>query len=158
MMPLVNRRAFNLALGASLAALAAGCSQQPPGPKAVKLGRDVCEHCNMIVSELRFAAQTWDAKRRRARVFDDFGCAVLHAAAASELDDPAHLVWGADSTADLKAQAVWLDARKASYRDGLHTPMGYGYAGGPAGAFPLAYEAALAAIRKKALCQPTSAT
>jgi len=143
--------------GASLSALVAGCSQPPPGPKAIKLGRDVCDHCNMIVSELRFAVQTWDAKRHRARVFDDFGCAVLHAANAGELDDPALLFWVADSKAESKTVGAWLEARSASYRDGFHTPMGHGYAAAAAGVYPLTYDMALAAVRKKALCQPTSA-
>lgn len=158
-MPQFSRRAFSrLAAGASLGALLAGCAQPTPAPRAIKLGRDVCDHCNMIVSELRFAAQTWDAKRGRARVFDDFGCAVLHAATAGELDRPEHLFWVSDSRAESKTVGTWLEARSASYRDGFHSPMGYGYAAAAAGAYPLTYDAALAAIRKKALCLPTAAT
>ena len=151
----LSRRAFSrLALGASLAALGAGCSRPTPGPKALKLGRDVCEHCNMIISEQRYAAQTWDAGRHRARLYDDVGCAVLAAANAGELDDPKLLFW----VADAKGGAGWIAAREASYRDGFHTPMGHGYAAAPAGVWPLTYDAMLAAVRRKALCQPTSAT
>lgn len=159
MMPKLSRRAFSrLAAGAGLGALVAGCSQPPPGPKTLKLGRDVCDHCNMIISEGRYAAQIWDAKRGRPSLFDDFGCAVLHAASAGGLDKPDLMFWVADASQDPRAAPVWLEARKASYRDGFHTPMGYGYAAAPGGVWPIDYDGALAAVRKKALCQPTSAT
>ncbi|MBK9080955.1 MAG: hypothetical protein IPL88_02190 [Rhizobiales bacterium] len=152
---ILNRRAFSrLALGASLAALAAGCSRPTPGPKAITLGRDVCEHCNMIISELRYAAQIWDARRTRARLFDDVGCAVSFAAVAGEIDDPGLLFW----VADAGKPGAWLEARTASYKDGFQTPMGHGYAAAPAGQWPTSYADMLAAVRKKALCEPASAT
>lgn len=150
----LSRRGFNRLLGgASLAALAA-CGKPEPAPKTIKLGRDVCEHCNMIVSELRFAAQNWDAKRGRARVFDDIGCAVSFATLDGSLDDQALLFWVADATHG----GVWLDARKASYKGGFQTPMGHGYAAAPAGEWPVDYAAMVAAVRKKALCQPAQPT
>lgn len=151
----LTRRAFSrLAAGASLAALAAGCSREPPAPKAIKLGRDVCEHCNMILSELRFVAQSWDARRRRARLFDDVGCAVTFITLAGEIDDPALRFWVADAT----AAGAWLDARSASYKGGFQTPMGHGYAAAPGGQWPVDYAGMVAAVRKKALCQPGQAT
>jgi len=152
---MLSRRTFSrLAAGAGLTALATGCSREPPGPKAIKLGRDVCEHCNMIISELRYAAQTWDAKRHRARLFDDVGCAVSFASFNGELDDPALRFWVADAV----NAGVWLDARNASYKGGFQTPMGHGYAAAPAGLWPIDYAGMTAAVRKKALCQPDQAT
>lgn len=155
-----TRRGFSrLLAGAGLAALAAACSRPPPGPRPIKLGRDVCEHCNMIISELRFAAQTWDKARHRPVLFDEIGCAVAFAAYEDKLKQPDFLIWAADAAnPDPKNPALWLDARTASYKDGFRTPMDYGYAAAPAGVWPLSYEAMAEGVRRKALCLPQSAT
>jgi nitrous oxide reductase accessory protein NosL len=155
-----TRRGFNALLsGAAYAALAAGCARAAPAPKTIKLGRDLCEHCNMVVSELRFAAQRWDKQSVRARVFDDVGCAVAFAAYEKGLDDEDAPFWAADAQNPEPANPkLWLDARQASYKDGFHTPMGYGVAAAPAGVWPFSYAAMLEVVRKKALCRPTSAT
>lgn len=152
----LTRRGFSrLLAGASAAALAA-CSKPTPGPKAIKLGRDVCEHCNMIVSELRYAAQSWDPKRGRARVYDDIGCLITYVTLNGEIDDPGAPLWVADGS--VTTNNGWLDARAASYRDGFQTPMGHGFAAAPAGVWTIGFAAMTAAVRKKALCEPTKAT
>lgn len=147
----LTRRAFSrLSAGASLAALLVGCSKPPPGPKTIKVGRDVCEHCNMIISELRFAAQIWDGERHRALLFDDFGCAAATFTDAAKVEDPTLKFW----VADVNAPGQWLDARAASYRDGHLTPMGYGIAAAQPGLYPLAFKPAFDAAREKAHCTP----
>lgn len=149
----LTRRAFSkLGAGASLAALLAACSKAPVAPKVIKAGRDTCEHCNMIISELRYAAQIWDGERHRARLFDDFGCAAASFADPAKAEDPTLKFW----VADVNAPGQWLDARAASYRDGHLTPMGYGIAAAQAGVYPMAFRAAFDSAREKAHCAPVA--
>lgn len=128
------------------------CSEVPPTPRAVKWGRDTCEFCHMVFADRRFAAEVWDRDTNRARIYDDFGCAVLASAENGRLDDATVPFWVTDD-AD---PARWLDARTARYRNDVVTPMGYGHSAGPAADHPLAFAAAAEAIRTKAACEHQS--
>jgi copper chaperone NosL len=89
---------------------------QPPD---IRYGEDVCERCNMIISEPRFAAAYYTAEGD-ARRFDDIGgMAIYH---AEHQEDVAQF-WVHDfQTED------WIIADQAFFvmSDTLHTPMGYG--------------------------------
>jgi hypothetical protein len=107
-------------LALALGALLLSCGDPAQGPAKVAWGRTACEHCQMVISDRRFAAQI----RLGARVhrFDDPGCAIDWldrqpggAAEATEL-------WVMD-----QEKAEWIDARTAFYRPGQRTPMAYGF-------------------------------
>ena len=147
----VTRRGL---IGAGLASAAVAmlpaCSEVTPEPRRIKWGRDVCEHCHMVFADRRFAAEIWDASLSRARIYDDFGCAVLAAEEMGVLGRDEVRIWVSD---DLDPNR-WIDARAAHYRDGVVTPMGYGHsAASTAADHPLTFAAAATAIRDKAACE-----
>ncbi|MDK9695304.1 MAG: hypothetical protein OEL76_02830 [Siculibacillus sp.] len=132
------------------ASLLPACSEVTPEPRKIKWGRDVCEHCHMVFADRRFAAQIWDAALPRARIYDDFGCAVLAADEMGVLNREDVRFWVTDD-AD---PARWIDARTAHYRDEVVTPMGYGHsAASTTAAHPLSFAEAATAIRDKAACE-----
>lgn len=45
------------------------------GPPSIAVGSDTCDHCNMVISDARFAATWREANGKPAR-FDDIGCMV----------------------------------------------------------------------------------
>lgn len=135
------RAALHLAAAALLFATA--CSDPTSGPVRIVWGRHACDHCGMLISEKRYAAQARLGPREVTR-FDDFGCAVqwleAHggAAAASEL-------WVMDPAGE-----QWLDARHAFYRPGQRTPMAYGLAAlREAEPGAVDFEGALGALREQ---------
>jgi copper chaperone NosL len=103
----------------------AGC--HPPdgnAPAPVVWDRDTCAHCGMVISDRGYAAEAWVEAEHRYYRFDDIGCMVswLHARGVS----PGQLkLWVADYLHH--DEVHWLDARTAWYRDGLRTPMDYGF-------------------------------
>lgn len=149
-----RRTVMGFGLGVCSVALA-GCGDKAPAPRAVRLGRETCQNCGMIISDARWCAEIWDREYSRVRVYDDFGCAILDAAARKELDRADLMVWAADET----EPARWLDAHAAHFRAGVSTPMGYGFAAGPQAGHALGYAEVVAAVRARALCDtPTKDT
>jgi len=65
--------AAGMALG--YRALPSDSESSGDGPPSIALGSDSCDHCNMIISDARFAAAWRDARGKPAR-FDDIGCMV----------------------------------------------------------------------------------
>ena len=105
------------------AALLAGCSDEiASGPPEILLGQDVCDTCNMIVSDARFAGATIvldERGRASSRIFDDLNCQIQY-----ETDHPDAEIatrWVHDY-----ATAQWLAASNALYvrAESLITPMG----------------------------------
>ena len=146
-----HRRAV-LRAGGGLAALAlglSGCADVPVEPRKIKWGRDACEFCHMVFADRRFAAEVWDPGTSRARIYDDFGCAVLAASEAGTLERADVAFWVSDDA----APDTWIDARAAHYRNDTTTPMGYGHSAGRTPAHRLDFAAATAAIRDKAACE-----
>ncbi len=62
-------------LAAVLVALSLGACEADAGPGEIKLGRDVCENCGMIISDPRFLAEIRLADGKLHK-FDDVGDAV----------------------------------------------------------------------------------
>ena len=103
------------------AALLLGACDSDAGPAEVKLGRDVCEMCGMIISDPRFITELrlTDGKLHK---FDDVGDAVNWLTSNCKTLAEVKEFWVMDS-ANGKA---WLDARTAYYRR-AETPMNYGF-------------------------------
>ncbi|WP_109121691.1 protein NosL [Azospirillum sp. TSO22-1] len=154
MSPLPRRDVLKLsAAGVALAWLPAGCgSEEGPGP--IKLGRDACDFCGMIVSELRYAAEIRGGPNNKLFKFDDVGCAVNFTQRNAWAAEPAAKFWAMSH----QDGATWLDARQAAYRQGLPTPMGYGFAAVPNGADTVPFDAMKAAALKRTECAPTTTT
>lgn len=117
--------------GARFASLVLGllllaCGDPGHGPARLVFDRDACEHCGMVITDRSFAAQVRIG--RTPHRFDDLGCAlewVDEQAGGGEPDE----LWVMDP-----ATQQWIDARKASFRGGQRTPMGYGFGAQPSGA------------------------
>ncbi len=107
-----------LALGASLW----GCDKLEVAQDPV-WGKQACDHCHMLVSDKRFAAQLVTQAGDRLH-FDDVGC--LAAYVAERHPQIAH-AWVRT------AAGSWVDARRAHYATGFQTPMGYGVAAADSG-------------------------
>jgi len=94
-------------------------------PREVNYDRDICAQCLMGIAEQPWAVQAINS-HGEVLWFDDIGC--LHEYMAGEnwkkfTGEGKVQIWVGD--ADHKG--AWLDATKAWYRFGDHTPMGYGY-------------------------------
>ncbi len=133
----IDRRRFVSALplfaaGPYLGAVLSGCSSEPlTGPAKINWDRDTCVRCSMVISDRQFAAQIRDPMKKVLK-FDDFGCAVFWKEHQSWSDADIEF-WAVDSRAE-PAGSQWIDARKAAFAGGKRSPMGYGFAAGPAGA------------------------
>lgn len=125
---------------AAMLALVTAC-QKPAdalAPPAIVYGEDVCDQCNMVISEERFAAATLvdedgiPAPRR----FDDIGDMLAYHADHPELRVRRWWVHDYDSR-------EWLDAAAATYvrTPNLRTPMGHGIAAFAAAAAAKAFAA-----------------
>lgn len=101
-----------------------GCNAKS-GPEQISLDRDVCKTCHMTISQPAFAAEVRAAAGQRLHRFDDFGCAIKYAGENNLLADPAVEIWVADSAAG-GSEIKWIDARRAYFLSGEHTPMDYG--------------------------------
>ena len=111
-----------LELLALAAALTVGGCESSAGPAEVKLGRDVCEMCGMIISDPRdLAAVRLDDNQLHK--FDDVGEAVNWLSQHCVEPKDAREFWVTDSAVGKS----WLDGRKAYYRR-AGTPMNYGFA------------------------------
>lgn len=108
-----------------LAWLLSGCLGDPgTGPVEVKWDRDACDRCRMAVSDRLHSAQVRGGpvgEKTRVYRFDDLGCAVLWLAQQPWKDNPAVEIWVTDHR-----DGRWIDARRAYYVTGQHTPMEYG--------------------------------
>lgn len=117
----------------SLAAVLSACAKGgwPEGMVEIKWDRDTCARCSMVISDRRFAAELRGGPQNAAFKFDDPGCLAFwlrdKAQELSWLADPVTRMWVVDYTSKPESP-IWLDARKAHYEGGKHSPMGYGYA------------------------------
>jgi len=130
MKPLSRRDALKYsAAGVALAWLPAGCGGPDEGPGPIKLDRDACDFCRMLISEIRYAAEIRGGQNNKLYKFDDVGCAVLFLSRTAWATESGTKFWAMNH----QDGQTWLDARQAVYRQGLPSPMGYGFAAVPAG-------------------------
>jgi copper chaperone NosL len=120
--PLVSAALFSVLV-------AGGCSRDDySGPPQMRLGRDECIECGMIISEDRSSAAMLIEKggRREYMMFDDIGCLLDYERDHS--DEYRHV----QSFVRDYSSGEWLEAGKAHYlfadRKKLLTPMGTGMA------------------------------
>lgn len=114
-----------IAAAAALAAAAAmlpGCdSGSAEGPPSIQIGEAVCDQCNMIISDERWATATVVQGPRgpEPRLFDDYNCQVNYE--AEHTDDEILERWSHDG-----ASGAWFKSEEGSYliSPSLRTPMG----------------------------------
>lgn len=130
-----------LVICALLLAACGGGGQATAEPPEILYGQDVCDQCNMIISEEKFAAAYWTADGE-ARRFDDLGEMLAYIGGNSE---ERASTWVHDLNS-----AAWLGAEEAWYvmNAGLTTPMGTGIValGDEAAARALAFDQAEARV------------
>ena len=120
-----------------LAALLA-CEPSADTPVDPAWSKQPCEHCGMVVSEPRFAAEVVRANGARV-FFDDVGCMM---AFVDEQRSPVRHAWVNDGHR-------WIDARKAHFHDEAATPMGFGLVASGDDVGGIAYDDADARVRAK---------
>jgi len=94
-------------------------------PREVNYDRDVCAQCLMGIADQPWAVQAINSYGE-VLWFDDIGC--LHEYMKGDgwkkfTENKKVQIWVGDSG----HKGKWLDATKAYYHFGDHTPMGYGY-------------------------------
>ena len=102
------------------------CSHETDySPRKINYDRDVCAQCLMGIAEQQYAVQAINSNGD-VLWFDDIGCLneYMKGDKWKKFTEGGKVqIWVGD--AEHKGQ--WLDAEKAYYRYGDHTPMGYGY-------------------------------
>ncbi|OAN53135.1 hypothetical protein A6A04_14345 [Paramagnetospirillum marisnigri] len=121
----MTRRHF-VALVPGLALVASGCGGPSTGPVDVRLGRDVCDYCGMVIDDRRFVAQLRAGPSGKVHNFDDPGDAILFLVKQDWAKHPKTEFWvGHMETGQ------WLDGFKAFYVKGVKTPMAHGFGARP---------------------------
>jgi len=97
-------------------------------PQAINFDRDACHVCKMGLTDQRFNVQAMN-EYGEVWFYDDIGCL------AEEMRDTENWnkwkgnkvkFWIGDYDAG-NVKTNWIDAEKALYAYGIHTPMDYGY-------------------------------
>ena len=120
-------RIFTIGLLLILLAACGGAAVAPNVPPEIRFGEDVCDQCNMIISDERFAAGLvveLEPDSYEHRIFDDIGDLLAYEKAhGEELTVAAYYVHDYNSK-------EWIDGQAAYYihSEGLRTPMGFGLA------------------------------
>ena len=94
-------------------------------PRKINYDRDICVQCLMGIAEQPWAVQAINS-HGDVIWFDDIGCLNEYMkgdAWKRFKGDGKVQIWVGDS----EHEGKWLDAEKAYYTFGKHTPMGYGY-------------------------------
>jgi nitrous oxide reductase accessory protein NosL len=100
-----------------------GCdSKIDMNPKDVKIDRDICTHCKMVISSANYAAQIV-TENGKHYFFDDIGCALAWLNLKDKETQKSSYIYVADFQT-----TEWIDARKAYYTSGANSPMHYGFA------------------------------
>lgn len=108
-----------LALALPVVLAACGGRAATDAPPEILYGTDVCDNCNMIISEANYASAYWTVDGQ-ARRFDDLGEMLAY---MSKNPEETASVWVHDVNS-----AEWLRAENAFFvvNSGLMTPMGTG--------------------------------
>lgn len=102
-----------------LSLVLAGCSS--PKPATVVIGQDMCEHCQMLITDARFVTQVVTTKGK-AYKFDSIECMVDFLAEGSLADSDIHSAW----VSDYNRPGTWIKAEEARYLQSVNirSPMG----------------------------------
>lgn len=113
---------FNFLILILITLALSSCSEKnPEDMHKIHWDRDMCERCQMVISEKHFAVQIINKKTHKAHMFDDIGCTVLWFKEENHKWFKEAKIWIADAK-----NGDFIDAREASYTKGNLTPMGYG--------------------------------
>lgn len=119
-----RQRSRNTAPAALAAALLmsvvlAGCGS--PQPATVVVGQDLCEHCQMLITDARFVTQVVTTKGK-AYKFDSIECMVDFLATDALAADEIHSAW----VTDYNEPGKWIKAEEARYLQSVNirSPMG----------------------------------
>lgn len=110
-------------LGSTLAFIAvvalAGCGGGTAGPPEIVVDRTGCDHCRMLISDVRFAA-AFQQPPAAAKVFDDIGCLLT---AVGNENASGLTFWFRDAI-----DGEWIPGAQAVFvrSPGLRTPMSGG--------------------------------
>jgi copper chaperone NosL len=109
-----------------------GCAK---GPVEIAIGQDVCDHCRMVITDIRFAAEIVNQNGKVFK-FDSIECMVAHRADVANI----HSLW----VQDFLNPSEWIEAHQAVYLKSENLPS-------PMGGFLSAYaqESAAAAAREQ---------
>lgn len=110
-----------LAVAAAMAVLLTGCGEKDLAAKDPVWDRQVCDRCQMAVSDRHFAAQVVDAKTGKRFYFDDLGCALMWLQTQKPAAPGDLVLWA--TAAD---SGRWVEVRKGVIARGFVTPMSYG--------------------------------
>ncbi len=108
-----------LAAALLLSVVLAGCGS--PQPATVVIGQDVCEHCQMIITDARFATQVVTTKGKSYK-FDSIECMVDFLATGVLANSEIHSAW----VTDYNQPGKWIKAEEARYLQSVNirSPMG----------------------------------
>ena len=107
-----------------LVALLWGCNAEVDySAREINWDRDICINCLMGLADQKYSVQAIN-NYEEVLWFDDIGCLVEYEKTETWIN------WGGDTSqvwiGDCET-GEWIDAKKAYYRYGDRTPMGYGY-------------------------------
>jgi nitrous oxide reductase accessory protein NosL len=109
----------------SLGLFFSGCEKKKIGePVKIHWDRDVCERCNMIISDRRFAFEIINPNSGKVHKFDDMGCGIMWLKENKVNWKNKAIMWIVDAK-----DGKWINAKKAYYTTDNITPMAYGLAG-----------------------------
>ncbi|HML97608.1 MAG TPA: nitrous oxide reductase accessory protein NosL [Tepidiformaceae bacterium] len=127
---MVTRRQFLSLTGGAAVVVAAGVAgftllpgdEEQTGTPEIKLGKQQCARCGMVIADGRFAS-AWRDADGKARVFDDPGCMLLDQIEIQPGEGTGY--WVAEYRDE-----TFIDATTAAYvvSDAIRSPMAYGIA------------------------------
>jgi copper chaperone NosL len=113
----------------AVATFMVSCNREPDySPRIINYERDICAQCLMGIADSLWAVQTINTQED-VLWFDDIGCLVEYMKTPNwqKFVNKAKVqFWVGNSE-----NGGWIDAQKAYYNFGKHTPMGYGYSAVP---------------------------
>jgi nitrous oxide reductase accessory protein NosL len=119
-----SRRRFVMTAGCLVAAGGLSACKKESGPQPIHYDREVCEICNMIISDPHFAAEARTPEGELHK-FDDIGDAIHWMIRQDwyKAGKQPKEFW----VMNMRDGKTWLDARKAWYLPKQISPMDYGY-------------------------------
>ncbi len=113
----------------AIATIMASCNHEPDfSPRTINYERDICAQCLMGIADSLWAVQAINVQED-VLWFDDIGCLEEYMKTPNWqkfVNNQKVQIWVGNTQ-----QGGWIDAQKAYYNFGKHTPMGYGYSAVP---------------------------
>lgn len=114
---------------ALIALIVISCNHKPDfTPRIINYERDICAQCLMGIADSLWAVQAINSQGN-VLWFDDIGCLeeYMHTPNWKKFFNNQKVkIWVGNTDG-----GGWIDAEKAYYNFGKHTPMGYGYSAVP---------------------------